>query len=70
MSKPGKTEKWAARDERLSAALRENLKRRKAQARERKQAGDRAPNDENAAGQRRRARSRVPTQSGRRLGKR
>ena len=31
--KPGKAEKWAARGERLSAALRENLKRRKAQAR-------------------------------------
>ena len=33
MRKPGKAEKWAARNERLSAALRENLKRRKAQAR-------------------------------------
>jgi hypothetical protein len=33
MSKPGKASKWAARSERLSAALRENLKRRKAQAR-------------------------------------
>jgi hypothetical protein len=33
MRKPGKAEKWAARGERLSAALRENLKRRKAQAR-------------------------------------
>jgi hypothetical protein len=31
--KPGKASKWAARSERLSAALRENLKRRKAQAR-------------------------------------
>jgi hypothetical protein len=31
--KPGKAEKWAARGKRLSAALRENLKRRKAQAR-------------------------------------
>jgi hypothetical protein len=40
MSKPGKTEKWAARGERLSAALRENLKRRKEQARAR--VGDRA----------------------------
>ena len=40
----GKAEKWAARSERLSAALRENLKRRKEQARERtksnQQAGD------------------------------
>ncbi len=33
MRKGGKAEKWAARNERLSAALRENLKRRKAQAR-------------------------------------
>ncbi len=33
MRKPGKAEKWAARNQRLSAALRENLKRRKAQAR-------------------------------------
>jgi hypothetical protein len=33
MRKSGKAEKWAARTERLSAALRENLKRRKAQAR-------------------------------------
>ena len=31
--KPGKASKWAARSERLGAALRENLKRRKAQAR-------------------------------------
>jgi hypothetical protein len=31
--KPGKASKWSARSERLSAALRENLKRRKAQAR-------------------------------------
>ena len=33
MAKPGKAAKWAARSERLSAALRENLKRRKVQAR-------------------------------------
>src|ERR1700726_806826 len=33
MIKPGKAEQWAARSERLSAALRENLKRRKEQAR-------------------------------------
>jgi hypothetical protein len=38
MVKHGKAEKSAARSERLSAALRENLKRRKAQARSR--AGD------------------------------
>jgi hypothetical protein len=36
MRKGGKADKWAARGERLSAALRENLKRRKAQARARK----------------------------------
>jgi hypothetical protein len=35
MEKRGKAEKWAARSERLSAALRQNLKRRKAQARAR-----------------------------------
>ena len=35
MVKPGKAEKWAARSERLAAALRQNLKRRKAQARSR-----------------------------------
>jgi hypothetical protein len=39
MRKGGKAEKWAARNERLSAALRENLKRRKAQARGRAAAG-------------------------------
>ena len=33
MKKRGKAEKWAARSERLAASLRENLKRRKAQAR-------------------------------------
>jgi hypothetical protein len=37
----GKEQKWAARGQRLSAALRENLKRRKAQARGR--AADAAP---------------------------
>ena len=36
MINPGKAEKWAARSARLSAALRENLKRRKEQARGRK----------------------------------
>jgi len=35
----GKQVKWAARHERLSAALRENLKRRKAQARGRADLG-------------------------------
>ncbi|HEX3503176.1 MAG TPA: hypothetical protein VHU22_07275 [Xanthobacteraceae bacterium] len=43
MTKPGKADKWAARSERLSAALRENLKRRKEQARER---GRPRPKDE------------------------
>ena len=33
MPKGGKAEQWAARNERLSAALRENLKRRRVQAR-------------------------------------
>ena len=41
MIKRGKAEKWTARGERLSAALRENLKRRKEQARGR--TGARAP---------------------------
>jgi hypothetical protein len=44
MRKLGKAQKWAARSERLSAALRENLKRRKAQARGR--AAGTAPDDE------------------------
>jgi hypothetical protein len=43
----GKAEKWAARSQRLSAALRENLKRRKAQARGR--ADGRAPDEEPSA---------------------
>ena len=46
MRKGGKAEKRAARNERLSAALRENLKRRKAQARGRAAAeppGEEAP---------------------------
>jgi hypothetical protein len=43
MSKPGKAQKSAARSERLSAALRENLKRRKEQARGRAGAGLREP---------------------------
>jgi Arc/MetJ family transcription regulator len=47
MRRPGKAEKWAARGERLSAALRENLKRRKAQARARA-AGTTADDDEAA----------------------
>ena len=36
MTNPGKAEKWAARSARLAARLRENLKRRKEQARGRK----------------------------------
>ncbi len=47
MRKGGKAAKWAPRSERLSAALRENLKRRKAQARARATAA--ATPDESAA---------------------
>jgi hypothetical protein len=47
MIKRGKAEKWAARGERLAAALRENLKRRKEQARGR--AGPRAPGEDGLA---------------------
>jgi len=47
MAKPGKAEKKAARGERLKAALRENLKRRKAQARGRETAAQ--PEDSVAA---------------------
>jgi hypothetical protein len=43
MSKPGKAQKSAARSARLSAALRENLKRRKEQARGRAGAGSPGP---------------------------
>jgi predicted component of type VI protein secretion system len=53
MIKRGKAEKWAARSERLSAALRQNLKRRKEQARGRaadsKALGDKAPEEAQAA---------------------
>jgi hypothetical protein len=49
MSKRGNAERWQARGERLAAALRENLKRRKQQARGRdlgRDLGrDRAPNE-------------------------
>jgi hypothetical protein len=48
MAKQGKAEKSAARRERLAAALRENLKRRKAQARIRA-AGAPSESDEDAA---------------------
>jgi hypothetical protein len=47
MRKSSKAEKWTARGERLSAALRENLKRRKAQARAR--AAGTAPDADAAA---------------------
>ena len=43
MIKPGKADKWTARSGRLAAALRQNLKRRKAQARGR--ASEAAPED-------------------------
>jgi hypothetical protein len=51
MIAPGKAEKKAARAARLSAALRENLKRRKAQARGRAKSEDikEPPSSENAA---------------------
>jgi hypothetical protein len=45
MIKRGKAEKQAERKERLSAALRENLKRRKRQARGRAAAGQGDPGD-------------------------
>jgi hypothetical protein len=52
--KRGKAEKWAARSERLAASLRENLKRRKVQARGRTapqslDAGSRSEGTEGAA---------------------
>ena len=50
MRKSGKAAKWAARSERLSAALRENLKRRKAQARGRAATTTSAADDGNGAG--------------------
>ena len=53
MVKSGKAQKWAARSQRLSAALRENLKRRKAQARGRAADGaakDDAGNDARGSG--------------------
>ncbi len=60
MRKGGKAAKWAARSERLSAALRENLKRRKAQARARAAAAtpdESAAPDANGAGGRPEAKS-------------
>jgi len=50
MRKSGKAAKWAARSERLSAALRENLKRRKAQARGRAATPSGAADDGDGAG--------------------
>jgi hypothetical protein len=49
MVKHGKAEKWAARSERLSAALRQNLKRRKAQAKSRALARDSAATQESSS---------------------
>jgi hypothetical protein len=46
MHKGGKADKWAARSQRLASALRENLKRRKAQARGRATA---AADDDNTS---------------------
>jgi hypothetical protein len=49
MFKRGKAERWQARGERLAAALRENLKRRKQQARGRNRVpGGKSPEDETA----------------------
>jgi len=47
MINPGKAEKWAARSARLAVRLRENLKRRKAQARSRalREEGERKSHD-------------------------
>jgi hypothetical protein len=59
MVKHGKAEKWAARGERLSAALRENLKRRKAQAKERDLARN-PPGGENSAPESAEKETRVP----------
>jgi hypothetical protein len=50
MTKGGKAEKWAARSSRLSAALRENLKRRKDQVREREKSRRQAAAEETPAG--------------------
>jgi len=63
MTKPGKTQKWAARGERLSAALRENLKRRKAQARNRERARQSAGRDETAAQGAKREVAKLPAQN-------
>ncbi len=49
MTKPGKAEKSVARSERLSAALRENLKRRKAQTRQREQVRQQSQGEETFA---------------------
>jgi hypothetical protein len=49
MIKPGKANEAAARAERLAAALRENLKRRKEQARRRSLERDDAPGQRQAA---------------------
>jgi hypothetical protein len=49
MVKRGKADKQAARRQRLSAALRENLKRRKQQARNRAAAGPSVPGEASPA---------------------
>jgi len=49
MTKLGKAEKWAARGERLAAALRENLKKRKAQIKGRELARRRDRDEETSA---------------------
>ncbi|MFY9835170.1 MAG: hypothetical protein WAK55_01635 [Xanthobacteraceae bacterium] len=59
MIKRGKADKQAARKERLSAALRENLKRRKQQARDRAAAGERS-SDQDAPAKRAQEAGSVP----------
>jgi len=49
MAKPGKAAKWAARSERLKAALRQNLKKRRQQAKQRQLARHGAALKETAA---------------------
>jgi hypothetical protein len=60
MSRPGKAEKRVRREGRLTAALRENLKRRKAQARGRAAAGKPAADERAADTAERKGDRRVP----------
>jgi len=49
MTEPGKAQKWAARHARLSAALRQNLKKRRQQAKQRQLARHGAAVEDTAA---------------------